>query len=302
MQIDVYKLKNEIAQRYLIEDMGASSQIINGDECLVWRIENGSLPLVVRVSPAWRTIDEIQWVHEFMVHCGQIIPEVVSPMVALDTSTVFIFASYPVTVFPFIEGDTLNVGNAMLREKAARLLARIHNTSFAWADKRPRPASKGTKPQPLPRDRYPAVFCDAEFDAWVESLPQRSLMISAIHGDYYSRNILATDTQITGVIDWDEAYVTYLMAETGWSTWEFCQNDAGDDLNVDMAHDFLNAYFDETPPSPRSEIDHAINFIRLRLRDEAVTDLACKERGEAWDKDYTEAKMRAFVTLKEKKL
>jgi Ser/Thr protein kinase RdoA (MazF antagonist) len=278
--------------------MGSWSQIINGDECLVWHVENDSMPLIVRVSPAWRTVAELQWVHKFTIHCGQTIPEVVAPTPARDASTLFVFDTYPVTLFPFVEGGDFNVDDLALREKAARLLVNIHKAGVHWKAKRPRPASKASKPQPLPRERYPHVFRDIEFDAWEASLPELGLTIAPIHGDYYSRNVLATATQITGVIDWDEAHITYLMAETGWSAWEFCQNDKGDDLHDDRARHFLAAYFDEKPPCPRSEIVHAVNFMRLRLRNEAVGDLARKERGEDWDMEYTEAEMRAFNNLR----
>jgi|GEM_PF-1505550 len=298
VQIDFEKLKNEIAQRYTLEKMGAWSSIINGDECLVWHVENESSPLIVRVSPAWRTVDAIQWVHDFMVHCGQTIPEVISPIPAYDNATCFVFSSCPVTVFPFIEGDTLNLEDAILREKAARLLARIHNVSVDWEDTRPRPSSKRNQSKPLTLDQHPNILHDTAFDAWVESLPQRNLITAPIHGDYYRRNILATDSYITGVIDWDEAHITYLMAEIGWCIWEFCQNDAGDDLNEVRARDFINAYLDETRITIYPEVDQAINFIRLRLRAEVVANLARKERSETWDKAYTEAQMRAFINLK----
>lgn len=302
MDVDVSRLKNEIARRYVLKNMGAWSQINNGDECLVWQIDNGDSPLIVRVSPAWRTLDELQWVHDFTVHCGKTIPEVVAPIAAHDRSTLFLLEIYPVTVFPFVEGDTFNTDDDKLVEKAARLLANIHKAAMAWHHKRPHPASKTTKPQPLPREHYPDMFRDVDFDEWEASLPQKGLVIAPIHGDYYDRNVLATESEITGVIDWDEAYITYLMAETGWSAWEFCQNDSGDDLQDDEARAFLDAYFDENPPCPRSEMEHAINFIRLRLRHEAVGDLARKERGEAWDKAYTEGEIRAFIALKDREL
>lgn len=297
MQIDLCRLKNEIANRYIVDNMGDWSQIVNGDECLVWRVENGTNPLIVRVSPNWRTIEELQWVHDFTLHCRQTIPEAVAPVTTCVNSTLFVFESYPVTVFPFVEGDSLNTDNPALCQKAARLLARIHKAAATWHNKHSRPASKATRPEPLSRAEYPPVFQDAEFDAWEAELADSNLTIMPIHGDYYSRNVLATDERITGVIDWDEADINYLMAEVGWSVWEFAQVDSGDDLDDDKARAFLAAYFDEDPPCPKAEIQHTVNFIRLRLRNEAVADLARKARGEAWDMEYTEGEIRAFVAL-----
>jgi len=300
MQVDISQLKSEIVTRYSVENMGEWSQIINGDECLVWRVDNGTNPLIVRVSPNWRTVDELQWVHDFTLHCGRTIPEVVAPVSARDNSTLFVFQTYPVTVYPFIEGDTFNTDNLAMCEEAARLLARIHKAAVTWQDVRPRPASKTTRPQALLREVYPPVFQDAEFDAWEAQLPTNGLTIAPIHGDYYCRNVLATDARITGVIDWDEADINYLMAEVGWSTWEFSQVETGDDLDDAKARAFLAAYFAEDPPCPKSEMRDAINFIRLRLRNEAVGDLARKARGEEWDMEYTEGEMRAFAILKQR--
>jgi hypothetical protein len=92
------------------------------------------------------------------------------------------------------------------------------------------------------------------------------------------------------------------MAEVGWSTWEFAQNWDGDDLFYDRAALFLEAYFAEDPPCSRNEVEQAVNFIRRRLRDEAVHELAAAARGEDWDQEYTEAEMRAFVALRGKSL
>ncbi|MEM9952099.1 MAG: phosphotransferase [Chloroflexota bacterium] len=298
IQIDSSKLKSEIQNRYPIFSTSEWIPIINGDECLVWRVDDK----VVRVSPSWRTVEELQWVHDLTLHCSQTIPEVVQPLKAMDESTLFVLDGYPVTVFPFVEGDSLDVDNDNLRNESARILAKIHHATVNWTDQRPRPASKSSRPQSLPREHYPDVLRDEAFDAWEASLANLGLTIAPIHGDYYSRNVLATETMITGVIDWDEADITYLMAEVGWCIWEFCQNDAGDDLVLSRARDFVDAYLENNTVCPSSELDHAINFIRLRLRNEAVAYLARKARGEGWDKAYTEAEIRAFVTLRDVKL
>ncbi|MCA9888867.1 MAG: phosphotransferase, partial [Anaerolineae bacterium] len=287
------KLKDEIARRYSVDATAQWSPIVNGDECLVWRIAHDTVPLIVRVSPAWRTADEVCWVHRLMTHCKQSVPEVVTPIAAGDGSTFFLFEAYPVAVFPFVAGDTLDITNGALREQAARLLARIHQATATFAIQAPH-----THQPPLPQE-VPDFLQDAKFDAWVASLPQQGLILLPIHGDYYRRNVLATDSHITGVIDWDEAQVTYLIAETGWAAWEFCQTPARDDLDMTKAINFLNAYLDEHPPCSPAELRHAVNFIRLRLRDEILNSLVRKGQGEPTDEAYTEAEIRAFNNLRD---
>jgi Ser/Thr protein kinase RdoA (MazF antagonist) len=297
--LDLDALQNAVVQRYGFDGPGVWSPIFNGDECLVWRVEQGESLLIVRISPAWRTPAELQWTHDLTLHCGQSIPEVVAPLRARDGSTLFVFEDCPVTLYPFVSGKDIDTENMALVQAAARLLARIHKAAVRWPEQRPRPASKTTRPQPLPPERYPEVFQDPELDAWEAWLDQTdTLVFGPIHADYYSRNVLATDTTITGVIDWDEAYMDHLMAEVGWSAWEFAQNWTGDDLFYDRAALYLEAYFAEDPPCPRHEVEHAVQFIRRRLRRESVLQLAAAERGEDWEQEYTEQEMRAFAALK----
>jgi Ser/Thr protein kinase RdoA (MazF antagonist) len=214
-----------------------------------------------------------------------------------------VFEDCPVTLYPFVPGEDIDTENIALVKRAARLLAQIHKAAVTWPHQRPRPASKATRPEALPRERYPAVFQDAALDAWEQGLSGKDLLVTGpIHGDFYCRNVLAANSQITGVIDWDEAHIDYLMAEVGWSAWEFAQNWTGDDLDFERAQIFLDAYFAADPPCPRAELEHAIHFIRRRLRSESVLELGRAERGEDWDREYTEQEMRAFAALKGKSL
>ena len=297
---DLDRLKQIVADRYGFNSMGAWSPIVNGDECLVWWVEQGESPLIVRVSPAWRTPAELQWTHDLTLHCAQSIPEVVAPLRARDGSTLFIFEDCPVTLFPFVPGEDIDTEDMAMVQAAARLLAHIHKAAVTWPEQRPRPASKASRPLPLARADYPPALQDAELDAWEDwAATTDALRIAPIQGDFYCRNVLAQAGRITGVIDWDEAIISPLMAEVGWCTWEFAQNWTGDDLFFDRAALFLDAYFAEDPPCPRHEIDHAVPFIRRRLRQESVLELAHAARGEDWDQEYAEGEIRAFAALKD---
>ena len=189
--------------------------------------------------------------------------------------------------------------DAELRSAAARLLGQIHKTAQTWTCPRTRPLSRATLPQPLSPAQYPIQLVDPELDAWHETLPaMTSLTVGPMHGDFYERNILCREDRILGIIDWDECQVGPLILETGWCVWEFCQDWATDDLNESWVHPFLNAYMHAGGPLGEVELEHVISAIRWRLRDEAVHDLAVRDRGEEWDRDYTEREIRAFQQLR----
>jgi hypothetical protein len=50
------------------------------------------------------------------------------------------------------------------------------------------------------------------------------------------------------------------------------------------------------------ELAFAIPFIRWRLREETRYALAAAERGESWDREYTEQEIRAFQRLRGRQL
>ena len=298
-EVNLKGLQSVVRSRYGLSHVGEWQAIRNGDECLVWRVE-AEPDLIVRVSPAWRTLAELKWTHTFTLHCRQTVPEVVAP-VSAGNATVFAFTGHAVTVFPFVVGDTLDIGSAALRENAARILAHIHCAAARWPMMRERPPSKPNHPQGLARKDYPEFILDPELDDWEDSLPELPLTRLPIHGDYYPRNVLATDHGITGIIDWDEAHIGYLMAEIAWTVWEFSQNANGDDLLHDRAKAFVDAYFLEGPPCPRSELIHLVAFVRRRLRSEIVGALAQKMPCEDWSQehqDYLDAEVRAFSALR----
>lgn len=303
IHIDTGMLKAGVASRYLVSRDADWTPIFNGDECLVWRVSGAGHAFIIRVSPAWRSPAELQWTHELVAHCAATIPQAVAPLMANDGSSCFVLDEYPVTVYPFVKGAKPDRTNPLLVDQAARLLARIHRAALAWPGTRPRPASNTSRPGMLGQEALPAQFRDPAFDAWEAALPKRKLATGPIHGDYYPRNLLASRSAIDGVIDWDEAKISWLMAETAWAAWEFSQNDAGDDLDMTRAAAFFAAYFDEDPPCLRDELRDAVNFIRLRLRDEVAMNLARREQGENWtpeDQEYADAETRAFAALQDR--
>jgi Ser/Thr protein kinase RdoA (MazF antagonist) len=285
-------LQAEIEERYGLM-LGEGSQIINGgDESDIFHF--GSI--IVRVSPKWRSLNELNWVHGILRHCAKSIPEAVAPIVDKHGETVFIHEDYPISVFPFCAGKPLDAADDLAVENAARLLCRVHQALANWQGDIERPSSNGSKPIPLAPDAYPPELIDPELDRWHANL---NLSQQIIHGDFYERNILCEGSKIIGLIDWDECYYNYLMAEIGWTAWEMCQYPDEDDIDEAKTKTFLAAYLSGNPPLPKEELIHTIPFIRWRLRSEALVSLAEAARtGNYWDMEYTEREIRVFQRLK----
>lgn len=262
----------------------------------MWRVESIDGPLVVHASPAWRGKEELAWVHDLLRFTARQAPEAVAPLLARDGSTLIAHRGWWLSLFPFVPGAFLDREDAVQREAAARLLARMHRAMLGWKAPGRRPSPPPARLPPIPD---PSELVDAALDAWRAGLAGSAepLAHGPIHGDYYRRNVLWHDGQISGVIDWFESRIAYLIDEVAWSTWEFAKTAAGDDLHLDRAQDFLAAYLDEGGPVSPCEFQHVVPAIRWRLRAEVRAALTAASRGMPWDPEYMAEEIRAFGRL-----
>ena len=289
----------EIAQRYQRQAAEAPTPLTGGEESAVWRLATDGGTIVVRVSPAWRTVAELQWVHDLIRFTAQAIPEVVKPLAAADGSTIFLHAGQPVGVFPFVEGKALDREDSGLQQDAAILLARLHQATSAWPGYRVRPPSGPAAPMPWSAERDLQALLDADLDTW-HATEFRSAQLPAgpIHGDYYRRNLLCLDGHICGVIDWDESHIAPYLEEVAWATWEFAKVPSGDDLYPARALVFFQAYCEAGGLCQKSDWHRVVPLIRWHLREEIRRSLGAAERGEEWDQTYMEEEIRAFQRLR----
>lgn len=267
-----------------------------GEEAQVWRVESVDGPLVVHASPAWRSNEELGWVHGLLRFTARQAPEAVAPLPTHDGSSLVPHDDRWLSLFPFVSGMFLDREDAVQREAAARLLARMHRAMLGWKAPGRRPSPIPARVPPIPD---PPELVDAALDAWRAGLATsaESLARGPIHGDYYRRNVFWQDGRISGVIDWFESRIAYLIEEVAWSTWEFAKTAAGDDLHLERAQGFLAAYLDEGGPVSSRGFQHFVSAIRWRLRDEVRLALAAASRGLPWDPGYTAEEIRAFERL-----
>lgn len=289
----------EIAQRYQRQAAEAPTPLTGGEESAVWRLATDCEPIVVRISPAWRTVAELQWVHDLTRFTARVIPEVVAPLSAVDGSTIFLHAGQPVAVFPFVEGKMLDREDSGLQQAAALLLVRLHQAMSAWPGHRVRPPSGPAAPVPWSAERDPQALLDADLDLWYATQhASAQLPTGPVHGDYYRRNLLCLDKRICGVIDWDESHIAPYLEEVAWAMWEFAKVPSGDDLYVERALAFFQTYCEAGGLCQKADVRSILPLIRQHFREEIRRSLAAAERGEKWDETYVEKEIRAFQHLR----
>lgn len=95
-------LRLMIAQRYGLAP-GQSSRLFGGDECVIWKVVASRGPLVVRISPAFRSLERLAWIHRLTLTLQATLPEVVAPLSMPNGNTLFHYGDQSVALFPFIK-------------------------------------------------------------------------------------------------------------------------------------------------------------------------------------------------------
>lgn len=178
----------------------------------MWRVESVDGPLVLHASPAWRGKEELAWLHDLLRFTARQAPEAVAPLPARDSSTLIAHEDWWLSLFPFVPGAFLDHEDAVQRDAAARLLARMHRAMLGWKAPGRRPSPPPARLAPIPD---PSELVDAALDVWRAGLAGSTAARGAIHGDYYRRNVLWHDGHISGVIDWFESRIAYLNRRSG---------------------------------------------------------------------------------------
>ena len=279
----------EAASLFLGVPLRGGRRLDGGYEADVFLSSCDTMPLVLHLSPAWRTVEELEWVHSVVSTVREEVPEAVGPVRRRNRS-VFEWNGRGAVLFPYVSGTAVPRGHPELVEAAARLLARIHR-ALGRVDALPRPPRTVNRPQPVP---VPRELQDAELDAWWERLGNRMPTTGLIHGDYYGGNLLADDNQVVGVLDWHEMEVRQLALEVAGASYEFCRNDAHelDDL---AAQRFVATYRASGGPLAEWEWGMIPEFRAWWVRQDALRSLSYGPDG---DLNYARKQMRAFHALR----
>lgn len=249
----------------------------------MWRAEAGGSAVVVRISPAWRTVKEIIWTHEVARFAAQGVDEVVAPLAARDGTMAFLWAGRP----------------------AAQLPARLHTALHGWPGHTPRPrgTSASRRHRRAPGD--PSELVDPSLDRWRTEwvrAGEQSAATRPIRGDYYRGNLLGREGRVVGLIDWDDARLAPQFEEGAWATWESAKVADGELLDVDRARAFLEDYASAGGLLP-PDLDRSLApLIRWRLREEIrrARSAAAREIVQtAEDEAYVARQVRAFGRIRD---
>lgn len=257
-----------------------------GDESRVLKVRAAGTDLVAIATSSRLSNDEIAWAHAVARHAHESVPEVVIPIVRNGQSTVR-WGNGCVAVYPFVAAKLAKRTSPRHRIAAAGLLARLHRALLGWKGGQ-RPASKSATPPPP----LPPAMADMELAIWWRE-QQSSALSSAIHGDYYQRNLLCLGEAIVGVIDWHDAQVGPLAVEVAGATFEFCR-DSGNRLDTGAAQLFIDAYRASGGPVPNAEIAVLSNFMRVWLQRDVALNLLC---GAQPGDPYIQRQVAAFRRL-----
>ncbi len=283
-----------IAERWGLAPLPTAQPLGGGNKNTLLRCGD----VVLRVEH--RDPESVAWEHELTAFLSHDVPEVVTPLAALDGSTFAEKDGMIVSVLPFVEGAPLDRDDEAQRLGSARLLARLHWVGRVW--RRPRP------------DRPAFADLDLETNAWwdvrIVELPpvlerayERSrawlaappwLTRGAIHGDFYRGNLRVRDGRIHGVLDWEDARVDWPAWELANTTWEVCKDEARDRLDPERSARFLDAYAEADGPGELGPFD---DLLRFRLVADALYSLTSAARDEPWSPDYVAHLLRALERL-----
>lgn len=283
-----------IAERWGLAPLPAAEPLEGGHKNTLLRCGD----VVLRVER--RDPESVAWEHELTAFLSHDVPEVVTPLRALDGSTFAETDGTVVSVLPFVEGTPLDRDDEAQRLEVARLLARLHWVGRVW--KRPRPDRPAFADLDVEKNAWwdvgivemPPVLERAyqQSSAWLAAAPL--LGRGAVHGDVYRANLRVRDRRIRGLLDWEDARVDWPAWELANATWEVCKNEARDRLDLDRSARFLDAYAEADGPGELGPFD---DLLRLRLVADALYSLTNAARGEPWSPRYVEHLLRALEQL-----
>ncbi|MFL5790125.1 MAG: phosphotransferase [Actinomycetota bacterium] len=260
-----------------------------------WRGTSADGDRFVQLFPASRPVQVLTWCDDVARAASSEAPACIHALASSEGHRAVATADGPVMVFPFV--DAVHPGDRPLEVPAAELLAAIHRgIASAWDPangERPDDREHGSRT----RDD---LLVDHDLDRWESAVDARGSVLP-IHGDFYGGNLFVRDDQIVGVVDWAEADLVPMEQEVSWATWEFCQEEGGEDLVEERAEAFMRAYVGAGGPANVAAPFDPLPWIRRRLRVEARAWFS-DPRAATEPDAYHETQLVAFTRLRDRHL
>lgn len=277
--------------------VASPTAVHGGEESAAWRVTADGSDWLVRISPLWRTVAELEWVYAVVAHVARLVPEVPLPRQTRRGRWTTAINGHLVTVHPFVTGRLLDRHDPSQRAAVAELLACVHRALGSWPGSRDRPGGHPLRVTPVVTD--PPELIDLDLDRWLGDLPGTGLARGLIHGDVYPRNLLWCDGRIQALVDWDELAVDWREQEVAWTAWELCHDAPGINFDRPAAAAFFAAYLEAGGVVSPGFGQRSTQFIRRRLRAECRSALAAQAAGRPFDTEYYASEVAAFANLRD---
>ena len=290
--------------------------LTGGDVNAVYRVDAGAGTYALRVYAAETSAEMVMWEHSLLGRITVTAPEVVAPLMTADGATFVERDERVVSLWPFVEGRRLDRLVESDRLAAARMLGRLHAVlrdlgrvesrpgyprwaDLDWREHRLWSWSRANRAEIGARVNL-GKFERAleELPAAVRELDSSELPRMAIHGDYYSDNLLLADGEVSAVLDWDECRVDWRAWEIAGAVWSFCRDESRVAVDSTMAAAFLEEY--ERAGGVATAAERATFELLMRAARlwEALYVLGEIQRGVGADWEYFEMNVLAMDRLR----
>ncbi len=290
--------------------------LTGGDVNAVYRVDAGAGTYALRVYAAETSAEMVMWEHTLLGRISGVVPEVVAPLMTSDGATFVERDARAVSLWPFVEGRRLDrlIGDDRLA--AARMLGRLHAAlgdldgiearpgylrwaDVDWREHRLWSWSRADRAEIGARVDLGGFERELEdLPAAVRELDASALPLRAIHGDYYSDNLLLADGEVSAVLDWDECRVDWRAWEIAGAVWSFCRDESRVAVDSTMAAAFLEEY--ERAGGVATAAERATFELLMRAARlwEALYVLGEIQRGVGADWEYFEMNVLAMDRLR----
>jgi Ser/Thr protein kinase RdoA (MazF antagonist) len=273
----------DIAAHWGIE-LGASLEPLAPSRALVLR----SGAYVIR--DAKTSLESVLWEHEFLGFLAPRVAEVVAPLTAVDGSTFLAVDDHVISVTPHIAAELADRSAPVVRYEVPRLLARLHRAAAEWPRARPRPGRPSWRDLDwIANDIWDwtaldrTALLERAYEAsreWLASPPP--LTESAVHGDFHTDNLLASERGIEGLIDWEFARIDWQASDLAEAVMVLSlQRDGTIDQRV--AAETVAAYVDAGGRDESHALEPLLRQVLLAVALHARTR---KATGQSWSPEF----------------
>jgi len=255
-------------------------------------------PVVLHIKHPPLDLNSLTWEHQLLDLLRDRLPGAPAPLTALDGRTFLLHDQQLVWLTPYLPGHPAAPVDV---RAVASALGRLHSVRIGVS---PRPGHLRLSDVPIP----PIRQMPSEFDDWLSLITQarsemmelikqivntRSITVGVTHNDIFPGNVLVQDGQVTALLDWEEAYLDWLVRDLASSIGAFCITSDGA-LDRRATESFVDSYRASGGRVSPEEDDLIVPLVRVKRILEVLR--APTDRHPRWD--YQLANLRAYQRIR----